>query len=75
MTINIKSNGQGFISSATIECIGAMLAHHRAAAVKHTPVITPAMPPVTVKGAEPPFEETLIQYWQATRRRKSRLFA
>ncbi len=65
MTINIKSNGQGFVSSATLECVGAILAHHRAR--------TPVMPPVTVKGAEPPFEETLIQYWQASRRRKPRL--
>jgi len=65
--INIKSNGQGFVSSATLECIGAMLAHHRAS----TPVITPAMPPVKVKGAEPPFEETLIQYWASTRHRKT----
>ena len=64
--INIKSNGQGFVSSATLECIGAMLAHHRAS----TPV-TPAMPPVKVKGAEPPFEETLIQYWLASRHRKT----
>ena len=78
--INIKSNGQGFISSATLECIGAMLEHRRGIDTKRTPtpVIAPTsmpatMPPVTVKGAEPPFEETLIQYWQATRRRKPRL--
>ena len=73
MTTNTKSNGQGFISSATLECVGAMLAHHRGTAAKRTPISTLAMPPVTVKGAEPPFEETLIQYWQATRRRTSRL--
>ncbi len=72
--INIKSNGQGFISSATLECVGAMLAHHKTTAARHTPVITPAMPPVKVKGAEPPFEETLIQYWMASRRRRPRLF-
>lgn len=70
MTINIKSNGQGFISSATLVCVGAMLAHHQAVEAKRS---TPFMPPVTVKGAEPPFEETLIQYWMASRRRKPRL--
>lgn len=70
MTINIKSNGQGFISSATLECVGAMLAHHRAVEAKRS---TTVMPPVKVKGAEPPFEETLIQYWMASRRRKPRL--
>jgi len=75
VTINIKSSGRGFISSATLECIGAMLAHHQRTP---TPVITPGaqtprMPRVTVKGPEIPFEEALIQYWQATRRRKPRL--
>jgi len=82
--IHLKRNGQGFIASATLECVGAMLAHHRAA----TPVITPArqaaeatfkrhMPPVKVKGHSAPFEETLMQYWLATRHRKMvrRLFA
>lgn len=72
--IHIKHNGQGFIASATLECVGAMLAHHRAS----TPVITPAkpMPKVTIKGVEPPFEETLMQYWVAQQHRKvRRLFA
>jgi len=45
--IHLKRNGRGFIASATLECVGAMLAHHRAS----TPVITPAkpMPKVTIK--------------------------
>jgi len=77
--IHLKHNGQGFIASATLECVGAMLAHHRAS-TPVTPVAkapTKPMPPVTVRGCSLPFEETLMQYWLATRHRKMKrgLFA
>lgn len=80
--IHRKRNGQGFIASATLECIGAMLAHHQATTI--TPARQAAeaafkrpMPPVKVKGCSLPFEETLAQYWLATRHRKMKrgLFA